>query len=162
MHGHNMNYIIREIRENELKLLEDFLYECIFLNGHDIVLPREVIYNPDIYLYIKDFGKLPDDLCLVAECDGKVCGAVWTRIIPAYGHVDNDTPEFAISLYKEYRGKGIGTALMKAMLDKLREHGYKQTSLSVQKANYAYRMYRDVGFVIAEKQEEDYIMICRL
>ena len=157
-----MDYIIREIRDSELNLLEDFLYECIFLDGQDIVLPREIIYNPNIYIYIKDFGTLPDDMCLVAECDGKVCGAVWTRIIPAYGHVDNDTPEFAVSLYKEYRDNGIGTALMRAMLDKLRDYGYKQTSLSVQKANYAYKMYRDIGFEIVEEQDEDYIMICRL
>ncbi len=32
---------------------------------------------------------------------------------------------------------GIGTALMEAMLQLLKEKGYKQTSLSVQKANYA-------------------------
>lgn len=32
-------------------------------------------------------------------------GAVWTRIMDDYGHVDDDTPSFAISLYKEYRGQ---------------------------------------------------------
>ena len=26
-----------------------------------------------------------------------------------YGHIDDDTPSFAISLYKEYCGRGIGT-----------------------------------------------------
>jgi len=33
-----------------------------------------------------------------------------------YGHVDEETPSFAISLYKEYRGQGIGPKRMKEML----------------------------------------------
>ena len=49
----------------------------------------------------------------MADDEGKVIGAVWTRIMNDYGHVDDDTPSFAISLYKEYRGQGIGTCLMK-------------------------------------------------
>lgn len=39
------------------------------------------------------------------------------------------------------RGLGIGTALMKEMLCIMKDGGYKQASLSVQKANYAVRMY---------------------
>ena len=37
-----------------------------------------------------------------------------------YGHVDDDTPSFAISLYKENRGRGIGTELMRRMLGLLK------------------------------------------
>ena len=54
-----------------------------------------------------------------------------------YGHVDDETPSFAISLYKEYRRKGIGMRLMEEMLENLRDQGYKRVSLAVQKANYA-------------------------
>ena len=79
-----------------------------------------------------------------------------------YGHVDDETPSFAISLYVEYRNLGIGTALMRTMLQFLREKGYKQASLSVQKANYAVRMYRKVGFEVIDENEEEYIMVCRL
>ena len=59
-----------------------------------------------------------------------------------YGHIDNDTSSFAISLYEDYRGLGIGTALMEEMLCILKDKGYKQASLAVQKANYAVRMYK--------------------
>ena len=62
-----------------------------------------------------------------------------------YGHIDDETPSLAISLYKEYRGQGIGTILMKKMLELLREQGYRQVSLAVQKANYAVRMYEMSG-----------------
>ena len=57
---------------------------------------------------------------------------------------------------------GIGTALMGTMLQFLREKGYKRTSLSVQKGNYAVRMYRKAGFEVLGENEEEYIMVCRL
>lgn len=38
-----------------------------------------------------------------------------------YGHIDDETPSLAISLYGEYRHLGIGTALMKAILHLLKE-----------------------------------------
>jgi len=79
-----------------------------------------------------------------------------------YGHIDDETPSFAMSLYEEYRNLGIDTALMGAMLQFLREKGYKQASLSVQKANYAVRMYRKAGFEVIDENEEEYIMVCRL
>ncbi len=69
------------------------------------------------------------DYCIVAEDDGRVVGAVWTRIMNDYGHVNDETPSFAISLYKEYRGQGIGTRMMNEMLALLKEKGYKQASL---------------------------------
>ena len=84
------------------------------------------------------------------------------RIMDDYGHIDDETPSFAISLYEEYRNLGIGTALMEAMLQFLREKGYKQTSLSVQKVNYAVCMYQKAGFEIIDENEEEYIMVCRL
>ena len=79
-----------------------------------------------------------------------------------YGHIDDETPSFAISLYEQYRNIGIGTALMKDMLGFLKNKGYKQTSLSVQKANYAVRMYRRAGFEVIDENEKEYIMVCRL
>lgn len=79
-----------------------------------------------------------------------------------YGHIDNETPSFAISLYKEYRGYGIGTDMMRAMLKLLKEKGYNKASLAVQKANYAVSMYKNVGFEIIDENDEEYIMICHL
>jgi len=120
-----------------------------------------VINQPSLKIYIKDFGK-KDDLCLVAETNGKVIGAAWTRIIDAFGSVDSSTPEFAISLYRKYRGHGIGSDLMKKMLQALKEKGYSKTSLAVQKENYALKMYQNVGFEIVRENSEEYIMVCDL
>lgn len=157
-----MNYNIRTLSKGEDSLLQDFLYEAIFVPEGVPAPPKSIINQPELQVYIADFGKKKGDIGLVAEVDKKVVGAVWVRIMDDYGHIDNDTPSFAISLYKDYRGFGIGTNLMKEILHILKDRGYKQASLAVQKANYAVRMYQKIGFEIVDENEEEYIMLCRL
>lgn len=153
---------IRQLRDDEVELLKAFLYEAVFVPEGAAPPDRSIIEQPELSLYYEDFGSGPADHCLVAEADGKVVGAVWTRIMNDYGHVDDDTPSFAISLYKEYRGQGIGTAMMRKMLALLKAQGYKRASLAVQKANYAVRMYEAVGFKTVDENSEEYIMVCEL
>ena len=157
-----MNYLIRELKQDENKVLDTFLYEAIFIPEGVSAPSKDIINQPDLQVYVKDFGKNKGDLCLVAQVGDKIVGAVWVRIMNDYGHIDNETPSFAISLLKEYRNYGIGTELMKQMLTKLKLEGYKQVSLSVQKMNYAVRMYRKIGFEIIDENDEEYIMICKL
>lgn len=157
-----MDYKIRTISEGEGSLLQDFLYEAIFVPEGVSAPPKSIINQPELQIYIADFGKEKDDIGLVAEVKKKAVGAVWVRIMNDYGHIDNDTPSFAISVYKDYRGLGIGTVLMKEMLRILKDRGYKQASLAVQKANYAVKMYQKTGFEIVDENGEEYIMLCRL
>ena len=157
-----MTYTVRELLKEEYGVLEDFLYEAIFIPEGVEAPPRDIIYKPELQVYLKDFGSRRGDYALAAEADGGIVGAVWVRIMDDYGHIDNETPSFAISLYKEYRSMGIGTAMMKAMLEKLRSEGFRQASLAVQKDNYAVNMYRKTGFETADENDEEYIMLCRL
>ena len=157
-----MNIIIRKLRNNETELLKEFLYQAIFIPEGVKPPDRSIINLPELSLYYEDFGRGPADNCFVAEVDDKVIGVVWTRIMNDYGHVDYETPSFAISLYKEYRSKGIGTSMMREMMKLLREQGYKKASLAVQKSNYAVRMYEAVGFRIVDENEQEYIMIYEL
>ena len=139
-------------------MLEDFLYEAVFIPEGVAPPPKTIVKNEDLQVYVRDFGLLPDDKCLVAEADTKIVGAVWCRIMNDYGHIDDDTPSLAISLYKEYRNQGIGTELLRRMILLLRQSEYKQVSLSVQKANYAARMYLNAGFKVVNENPEEYIM----
>ena len=157
-----MDFKIRFISEEEVGVLEDFLYEAIYVPEGESAPSRSIINQPELQVYISDFGKEKDDIGMVAEADGQIIGAVWVRIMNDYGHIDNNTPSFAISVYKDYRGLGTGTDLMKEMLRVLKARGYKQASLSVQKANYAVRMYQKVGFQIVDENKEEYIMLCQL
>lgn len=52
--------------------------------------------------------------------------------------------------------------LVKEMLNLLKEKGYKRASLAVQKANYAVKMYQNVGFKVVDENDEEYIMVCEL
>ncbi len=157
-----MNYNIRKIRESEYHILENFIYEAIFIPEGVTPPPKSIIYQPDLQVYINGFGTEKDDICFVAEVDDKVIGAVWVRDMKDYGHISDGIPSFAISLYKEYRNFGIGTELMTTMLNELRNKGYTKASLAVQKANYAVKMYKNVGFRIYDENDEEYIMICDL
>lgn len=157
-----MNYLIREMKASEYPLLEDFLYEAIFIPEGAEAPPRSIIKQPELQVYTADFGNSRHDRALLAEVDGKAAGAVWVRIMNDYGHIDDDTPSFAIALYKEFRGRGIGTAMMRRMLGILTESGYRKASLAVQKANYAVKLYKNTGFVIADENDEEYIMVNRL
>ncbi|MBQ1468886.1 MAG: GNAT family N-acetyltransferase [Solobacterium sp.] len=154
--------IIRELRSDESKLLKDYLYEAIFIPEGMEPPDKSILEQPGLALYYTDFGTGKADLCLAAEDNGKVIGAVWTRIINDYGHVDEETPSLAIAVDKEYRGQGTGKKLMYAILDRLKEQGFSAVSLSVQKANQAVRFYQSLGFTILKENDEEYIMIRKL
>jgi ribosomal protein S18 acetylase RimI-like enzyme len=157
------NVVHRFFRQEDFPILENLLYEAIFQPAGAELLPRDVIKNPEIDVYIRDFGKKKGDLCIFACLNDKVAGGVWVRIlageIKSFGNIDAETPEFVIAVFKEYRNVKIGTGLMLQMIDILSNNGYKQVSLSVSKSNYAVEMYRNLGFEVVKENEHDYIMV---
>ena len=62
-----MEYIIREILKEEYCLLEIFLYEAIFVPEGVPAPPKSIINQPELQVYVADFGKKKDDIGLVAE-----------------------------------------------------------------------------------------------
>lgn len=161
-----MNYAIRPLKKTELDCLDEFLYLAIFVPAGVPAPPREITKEPELTIYIRDFGTLPADRCLAAITDGstaddreKIIAVVWARIINDYGHIDDDTPSLSISVRPDYRGRGVGTALMGAMIERLREDGFRYASLSVQKRNVAaVQLYRKLGFETVRENGEEYIM----
>ena len=165
--AHRLNAKVRAMQESDHVCLNEFLYQAIYIPKGVSLPPRSIINEPDIFVYIKDFGTQPGDLGVVAQQNGQIIGAAWTRIIPAYGHINDETPELAISVLPEFRGYGIGTKLMKKLFDVLRNNGYKKTSLSVQKDNPAVRLYQRLGYEMSGERldhagQEDYLMIKKL
>ena len=157
------NLTIRQIIREEYPILEDFLYHSIFLPFGVEPLPREIIFEPEIFVYIKDFGG-KDDCGILAEQSGQIIGVAWTRLISGYEHIDDKTPDLVISLLPNFRGKGIGSKIMESLFDLLRERGYQQTSLTVQKDNPAVRFYERLGYEITGERidhanNEDFLMI---
>lgn len=157
-----MKYTIREMTAQEYPLLDYFLYEAIFVPEGVDPPSKSIITAPELLVYVKGFGASKDDFALVAEVENKIIGAVWVRIMNDYGHIDDKTPSLAISLYKKYRGQGIGSSLIKEMLSLLQVHNYKCVSLSVQKANYAAKLYQKIGFRIIKEIGDEWIMTYNL
>ena len=161
-----MDYTVRRMERDEWPLLEDFLYEAIYVpEGFEGEVPRSVIQDdPKCRAAFEGFGALPDDRAVVAVVDDEIVGACWVRTTDEYGHIDDETPSLSISLYEPYRGRGVGGSMMGVLLGELRGAGYARASLSVQKENPALRLYERMGFRIIDDgcDETEWLMICRL
>lgn len=155
--------VIREIAPNEYGELKNFLYEAIYIPENVPKPPREIIEQPELQVYVKDFGTRVTDCGFVAEHDGKIIGACWSRIMNDYGHIDDETPSLALSVLKDFRRHGIATALLKKILARLAEKNFKRVSLSVQKENSAaVALYRKLQLEIIDERGEEYLMIKNL
>ena len=154
--------LFRNMKTDEYGMLKDFVYEAIFIPEGVTPPDRSIVEQPELAIYYKNFGSGLADYCIVAEDKGTVIGAVWTRIIDDYGHVDDETPSLGIAVLTDYRRQGIGTRLLKEIKEALRKQGVAKVSLSVQKENYAVRMYKRAGFRTTRETEEEYIMVCKL
>lgn len=153
--------IIRKLRPEEYDLLPEFLYEAIFVPEGEAPPPRDILQKPELRVYYEGFGAGGADAALAAEAEGQVVGLAWSRIMDDYGHLDDDTPSLAIALRPEFRGRGLGGALLSGLLAELKARGFARVSLSVQKANRARRLYRRLGFETAKETEEELLMLWR-
>lgn len=160
--AHKIDAKIREINTNDYCVLKEFLNQAIFVPKNQCLPTRDILNLPELSIYIENFGKQDGDLGVVAEQNGQIIGAAWTRIISAYGNIDKITPELAISILPEFRGYGIGTKLMKKLFIVLKNNGYQKTSLSVQKGNPALRFYKKLGYKIIVDKKEEAIMVKEL
>ncbi len=66
-----MNYKIRKIAESEYAVLEDFLYEAIFIPEGVSAPPREIVNQPELQVYVSEFGKKDGDFAFAAEVNIK-------------------------------------------------------------------------------------------
>jgi ribosomal protein S18 acetylase RimI-like enzyme len=157
--------LLREIQPAEISFLGEMLYEAIFIPEGAAKLPLDIISNPELSRYISHFGRT-GDCCLVAEVDGRLVGAVWTRLFTAeekgYGFVNNETPELSMAVREKYRRRGIGRQLLNGMIKKLTGLNYTQVSLSVDKSNYAFGFYKKHGFKLVESTEKSAILLKKL
>lgn len=164
---HKISGKLRIMQESDYICLKEFIYQAIYTPKEQEVPERSIIYQPEIYRYIDDFGTRTGDIGVVIEQNRQVVGAAWTRIISDYGYIDDNTPELAISILPEFRGYGMGTKLMKKLFKLLKQNGYYQTSLSVQKDNPAVRFYTRLGYKIMSERDDgighiDYLMLKKL
>ena len=80
------------------------------------------------------------------------CAVVAVRFFPAsdpgYGFVAPDIPELTIGVAAHWRGQGAGRALLRAIADQARCAGSTQISLSVERKNFAQKLYLSEGYQV--------------
>jgi ribosomal protein S18 acetylase RimI-like enzyme len=154
---------IRKAKTEDYPFLRKMLYEAMFIPEGEEKPPFSVIDEPELHVYLDDWMK-KTDAGFIAEAGSMDVGAAWARQFEsaekgAYGFIDADTPELCFAVNEQYRGNGIGTALMEALFAELRSRGYKRFSLSVDKLNRAYNLYQRLGFKVVKTQETDFLML---
>lgn len=98
---------------------------------------------------------------------GALVGAAWWRYFPAerpgYGFVAADVPEITLAIAADWRGRGVGRALLRALLDQARAAGLTRISLSVERANAAAAgLYTAEGFEIVGGDKDADTMVKHL
>jgi ribosomal protein S18 acetylase RimI-like enzyme len=63
---------------------------------------------------------------------------------PGYGYIADDVPELSIGVSPGQRGRGVGRALLEALIEAAASYG--RLSLSVEPENRAAELYRSLGF----------------
>ncbi len=112
---------------------------------------------PQLDIFKNFFGLTDKDLGLYALIDNHITGAIWVRQLKAEdganGFIDSATPILNIAVKPEFRGQGIGTAMLEQLL---LEAGalYEAISLSVLKDSKAVKFYKKFGFEIQEDRDE--------
>lgn len=157
------SYSLRPLGAEDQWFLWRMLYHAIFVPPGANAPPFEVVYSPALARYGEAWGR-PDDLGFVAvdSQSQEAVGAAWLRVLTGeqrgYGFVDADTPELSIALLPDYRGQGIGTALLTALLDAA-DQRFSAVSLSVSHENPAQRLYARFSFTVVGDDGEALTMI---
>lgn len=125
-------------------------------------LPKQVVSKPEIARYVINWGRKGDQgFVAVDEFTSTPVGAVWIRLFTGenkgYGYVAEDIPELSIAFLPDYRNQGMGTMLLKRLIEETR-HQFCALSLSVSLDNPAARLYRRLGFETVQQLGASLIM----
>lgn len=154
--------LIRQMKKSETGLLKDYFYKALFVPEGASPFPRSILNEAHLQKYFNHID-LDKDLCLVAEINGQVVGAIWGRYFTSdnqgYGFFQEDYMEISLSVDEAYRNQKIGTMLIEEFIAVGRKQGINGLSLSVSYGNYAIELYEKVGFKRVVERETDILMV---
>ena len=162
MTGAQTALVIRRGGAQDLRFLRDMLHHAYYWKER---APEDTGPGP-VALYVKAWGR-PGDAAVIALDAGFPVGAAWYRLFArdrrGYGFVDERTPELAIAVVPNARGKGVGAALLEALLGRARAEGYETISLSVDRNNAgAIGLYERHGFERVGEEDDSVTMLAHL
>lgn len=116
-----------------------------------VEIESEAFSEHNSLLYMS-FYETVEDGFLVAEQDEKIVGYV-----VGYRSAENEGHIFSVGVKEEYRGRGIGTALIHAICDIFVANGLRYARLEVRDSNKgAQKLYRSIGFVSCWTEKKYY------
>jgi len=122
--------------------------------------------EPDLLHYVAGWPRASDVGVVAGDRSKSPIGAVWLRQFsphdPGYGYVSADVPELSIGVLDEWRGRGVGRALMRAQVEQARMRGLHTLSLSVERANPAASLYLSEGWRVVESGRDSDTMVLEL
>ena len=162
MSAAQIGVVVRRGGAQDVRFLRDMLHHAYYWKER---APEDTGPGP-VALYVKAWGR-PGDTAVIAIDGGFPAGAAWYRLFPrdrpGYGFVDERTPELAIAVVPNARGKGVGSALLGALLDRARVEGYDRISLSVDRNNAgAIELYERHGFERVGEDDDSVTMLAHL
>jgi len=136
--------VIRRGGPQDVPFLRDMLHHAFYWREN-----APEMEDLPVSRYVLGWGRRGDASVIAIE-DYWPVGAAWYRLFtredPGYGFVDEETPEISIAVVPSKRGGGHGSQLLKALIERAREDGYKALSLSVEPDNPALKLYERLGF----------------
>jgi ribosomal protein S18 acetylase RimI-like enzyme len=136
--------MIRPAGPQDVRFLRDMLHHAFYRRE----TPTGDEEQPT-YRYVAAWGR-KGDAGVIAIDEGFPVGAAWYRLFregePGYGFVGEETPELAIAVVPSRRGRGLGSELLEALMDRARKEGFAALSLSVESDNPAIHLYESFGF----------------
>ena len=107
----------------------------------------------------RDFG-------FAAVEDDAVTAVAWVVFLPAndpgYGFVADGVPELSITAFDGHRGRGLGAAVLDAVIDEARRRDLVGISLSVEDGTRARHLYERAGFRVVGRNGNADTMLLEL
>ena len=157
---------LRLAQAGDLATLEDMLLAAVNWSPDRTQLTLEQLRAHDMFVrYVEEWPR-DGDAGVIAEGQDGVVGAAWFRRFarsrPGFGFIDESIPEVSMAVAPGWRGRGVGTELLAALIEIGRERGVNGLALSVECENRAVQLYRRTGFIVAVDERGSYTMRLQL
>ncbi len=156
-------YSVRAGTAEDYWMLRRMLYEAAFWRSDaERPPPEDALAHPHLDRYVRDWGQPGDASVIAVDRAGRAVGAAWYRKFPlthpGYGFLDEAIPEVSIGVDPHHRNRGVGTTLLRALLERAAADEVPAVSLSVEKDNPACSLYARVGFRVVKTTEGAWTM----
>jgi GNAT superfamily N-acetyltransferase len=145
-------FVLRPAVGQDARFLADMLVEAANWSPMNRRPRVQVLADPALAPYVSGWMR-PADAGLIAETPGgDPIGACWYRLFdqskPGAGFVAGRVPELTLGVGQLWRAQGIGRELLRGVAVLARSSGYARLSLSVERGNFAQRLYVSEGYIV--------------